>query len=151
MAECNDKRCPVHGSISVRGNVFTGLVVSAKPSKTVVVERAMVKFVPKYERYSKSKGRIYAHSPDCIGAKEDDVVRVGETRRLSKTKSFVVLEIVGKKKIVKVEEDTLGKKANAAEKHAAKAERAEKKGGSEEKGKEKASGEEEATDSGEGE
>jgi|GEM_PF-36910 len=117
MAECNDKRCPVHGSISVRGNVFTGAVISAKPSKTVIVERVLVKFVPKYERYAKSKSRIYAHNPDCIGAKENDIVRVGETRRLSKTKSFVVLKVEGKKKTVKVEEDTLKNRAAEAKKH----------------------------------
>ncbi len=106
MAECTDKKCPVHGEISVRGNVFTGAVISAKPGKTVIVERPIVKFVPKYERYTKSKSRIYAHNPECINAKENDVVKVGETRKLSKTKSFVVIEIIGKKKIVKSEEDT---------------------------------------------
>lgn len=110
MAECNDKRCPVHGSVSVRGDVFTGLVVSARPSKTVVVERTMIRHVAKYERYMKSKSKIYAHNPGCINAKQDDVVRVGETRRLSKTKSFVVLAVVGKKKIVKAEDDTFREK-----------------------------------------
>ncbi len=106
MAECTDKRCPIHGKISVRGNIFTCTVISAKPDKTVVVERPIVKFVPKYERYAKSKSRIYAHNPECINAKENDVVSVGETRRLSKTKCFVVTKVIGKKKIVKAEEDT---------------------------------------------
>ena len=106
MAECNDKKCPVHGELSVRGNIFSGTVVSAKPSKTVVVERSIVSYVPKYERYTKSKSRVSAHNPECMDAKEDDIVKVGETRKLSKTKSFVVLEIVGKKKTIKAEEDT---------------------------------------------
>ena len=106
MAECTDKRCPVHGEISVRGNIFTGAVISAKPGKTVIVERPIVKFVPKYERYAKSKSRIYAHNPECINANEDDIVKVGEKRRMSKTKSFVVIKIVRKKKVVKVDEDT---------------------------------------------
>ena len=106
MAECTDKRCPVHGEISVRGNIFTGAVISAKPGKTVIVERPIVKFVPKYERYAKSKSRIYAHNPECINARENDIVKVGETRRLSKTKSFVVIKVIGKKKVVKVDEDT---------------------------------------------
>jgi small subunit ribosomal protein S17 len=110
MTECNDKRCPVHGSLRVRGNIFSGIVVSAKPSKTAIVERTIVKYVPKFERYKKSRARITAHNPDCIGAKEDDVVKVGETRRLSKTKSFVVLKVVGKKKVVKIEEDTFHKR-----------------------------------------
>ncbi len=115
MAECNDKKCPIHGEISVRGNVFTGVVVSAKPSKTAIVERIIVRYVPKYERYKKSRSRITAHNPDCIGAKEDDVVKIGETRKLSKTKSFVVMEVIGKKTIVKSEDDTFTKKEKKKE------------------------------------
>jgi len=106
MVECNDKKCPKHGNISVRGSLFTGVVVSAKPGKTAIIERTIVRYVPKYERYNKSKSRIYAHNPDCISAKEQDVVRIGETRKLSKTKSFVVLEVLGKEKRVEIEEDT---------------------------------------------
>lgn len=91
MEKCNDKRCAVHGSVKVRGNTFAGRVISAKADKMVVVERKMTKRIPKYERYMKKRSRIYAHNPACINAKENDVVRVGETRRLSKTKAFVVL------------------------------------------------------------
>jgi len=115
MVECNDKNCAVHGNISVRGNLFTGTVVSAKPSKTAIVERTIVRYVPKYERYKKSKSRITAHNPECINAKEDDVVRIGETRKISKTKTFVVLKIVGKKKIVKSVEDTFTEKEKKGE------------------------------------
>jgi len=110
MVECNDKNCPKHGELSVRGNVFTGRVVSTKPGKTAIVERTIVRYVPKYERYKKSKSRITAHNPDCISAKEDDMVKVGETRRLSKTKSFVVMEITGKQTIIRGEEDTFNEK-----------------------------------------
>lgn len=116
MVECNDKNCPEHGTLSVRGNVFTGRVVSAKPGKTAIVERTIVRYVPKYERYRKSKSRISAHNPDCISAKEDDIVKVGETRKISKTKSFVVLEITGKQTIVKGEEDTFQEKKRTKEK-----------------------------------
>jgi len=110
MGDCNDKRCPVHGEISVRGNVLKGVVVSAKPDKTVVIERSIVKYMPKYERYKKEKSKIYAHNPPCIAAKENDIVRVGETRKLSKTKSFVVLGIIGKKKVIKAEEEIAANK-----------------------------------------
>lgn len=96
MSDCSDNRCPNHGSIKVRGNVFDGIVVSTKPSKTVTVERKLVKYLPKFERYKKTKSRIYAHNPECINAKEGDMVRVGETRKLSKTKNFVVMQIVTK-------------------------------------------------------
>jgi len=91
MDECNDLKCPVHGKVKVRGNVFTGRVVSAKADKTAVVERKITQWIGKYERYKKKRSKVYAHNPKCIGAKEGDMVRIGETRKLSKTKSFVVL------------------------------------------------------------
>jgi len=116
MVECSDSKCPIHGRLSVRGGLLTGQVVSAKPGKTVIVERSIVRYVPKYERYRKSKSRIYAHNPDCIGAKEGDIVKVGETRKLSKTKSFVVLEVTGKQKVVEIEEDTFRDKHRKKEK-----------------------------------
>ncbi len=94
MTECNDKNCPVHGSIKVRGNVLTGKVISARADKTVTVERKIIQFVQKFERYKKIRSRIHAHNPSCINAKEGDIVKVGETRKISKTKGFVVLEIL---------------------------------------------------------
>ena len=96
MAECNDSKCPVHGTLSVRGSAFEGKVVSARADKTVTVERKLIEFVRKFERYKKIRSRIHAHNPTCISAKEGDLVRIGETRKLSKTKSFVVLEKIGK-------------------------------------------------------
>ena len=98
-AKCNDLRCPIHGQIKVRGNVFTGTVVSAKSPKTVIVERILSKFVPKYERYRKIRSRITAHNPDCLKAKEGSIVRIGETRKISKTKSFVVLNVEGQENV----------------------------------------------------
>ncbi len=92
MVDCSDPKCPVHGQIKVRGNVFEGIVISAKAAKSVTIERMLTKFVRKYERYKKVKTRIYAYNPLCIDAKEGDKVKIGETRKLSKTKSFVVLE-----------------------------------------------------------
>ena len=91
--ECNDSRCAIHGHIKVRGNVFIGTVVSSKPSKTVTIERTLTKYVRKYERYRKMKSKIHAHNPLCINAKEKDIVKIGETRKLSKTKAFVVMGI----------------------------------------------------------
>lgn len=87
---------PFKGTITVRGKIFEGKVVSSKAQKTVTVERTVVHFVPKYERYKKNRSKIKAHVPDSIKVKEGDWVRIGETRRLSKTKSFVVLEVTKK-------------------------------------------------------
>ncbi|MDO8627236.1 MAG: 30S ribosomal protein S17 [Candidatus Diapherotrites archaeon] len=100
---CTDDKCAVHGHIKVRGNVYSGLVVSAKPSKTIKIERHFTKYVAKYERYKKIKSGLMAHNPECISAKEGDFVKIGETRKLSKTKNFVVLEILGHGRVEKRE------------------------------------------------
>ncbi|MFH1240517.1 MAG: 30S ribosomal protein S17 [Candidatus Diapherotrites archaeon] len=96
MENCNDPKCPKCGNIKVRGNIFTGIVTSAKADKTVTVERQLVKKVRKYERYKKIRSKIHAHNSKCVSAKEGDTVRIGETRKLSKTKSFVVMDILNK-------------------------------------------------------
>jgi len=90
---CEDTNCPFHGNISLRGRVFSGKVTAAKMHKTVTVEWERRYFIPKYERYEKRKTRIKAHNPGCINAGADDIVVIGETRPISKTKHFVVLEI----------------------------------------------------------
>lgn len=90
--ECSDKNCPFHGTLSVRGNIFVGKVISTRMSKTVTVEWERRVYIPKYERYLKKRTRVKAHHPDCISLKEGDIVRIGHCRPLSKTKHFVVLE-----------------------------------------------------------
>ncbi len=82
--------------LAVRGGRLTGKVVSDKSKKTVIVERDVVKRIGKYKRMAKGRSRIPAHNPDEIGAKTGDLVRIGETRKISKTKSWIVLEIIKK-------------------------------------------------------
>ena len=98
MEKCSDKKCPIHGNIKIRGMELEGNVKSARAKNTVTVERVVLQRIPKYERYKKSTSRVHAHNPECIQAKEGDLVKIGETRKLSKTKSFVVTEIIGGKK-----------------------------------------------------
>ena len=81
---------------AIRGNIFEGVVVSAKANKTVTVERELTQYLQKYERYKKIKSKIAAHNPTSINAKEGDKVRIGETRKISKTKNFIVMEILSK-------------------------------------------------------
>ena len=88
---CNDVRCPWHGNIKIRGRLFFGKVISTKAHKTVTIERQYVQYIPKYERYMRKRSKIKAHLPDCIDVKVGDKVLIGETRPLSKTKSFVVI------------------------------------------------------------
>jgi small subunit ribosomal protein S17 len=94
MVECKDKHCPIHGKLRVRGRYMIGKVVSTKNQKTAVVERELVKYIPKYERYVRTTARIQCHNPECINAKVGDVVKIAETRRISKTKSWVIVEVL---------------------------------------------------------
>lgn len=93
--ECKDIKCPIHGALSTRGARLSGKVVSAR-AKTAIVEIDYTRYIYKYERYLRKRSRIPAYNPECINAKEGDLVNIDETRRLSKTKSFVVTGIVNK-------------------------------------------------------
>ena len=87
---CEDKNCPNHGSIRLRGRTFNGKVVSNKAHKSAIVEWGLLKFIPKYERYSKGKTKVQVHNPECMDINEEDNVEIKECRPLSKTKRFVI-------------------------------------------------------------
>ena len=91
---CEDPKCPWHGSLPVRGHVIEGRVVSAKAQRTAIIERKYLQFIPKYERYERRHSRVVAYKPDCIDVKAGDVVKIAECRPLSKTKKFVVVEVL---------------------------------------------------------
>jgi len=92
--DCGDKKCWKHGSVKVRGDRVTGRIVSTKGKNTAVVERAITKKLTKYQRWAKEKSRISAHNPPCIDARVGDMVEIGETRKLSKTKAWTVLGVI---------------------------------------------------------
>jgi len=92
---CDDPDCPFHGTLSTRGRVMDGVVVSAKMDKTVVVRRDYLKYLPKFKRYERRHSHIPAHNPPCVEVKEGNRVKISECRPLSKTVSFVVVEKVG--------------------------------------------------------
>ena len=96
--KCNDMKCAFHGNLSVRGRQFSGTVISTKMRKTAIIEFERQQFLRKYERYEKRKTRLKAHNPECIDAKDGDVVNVIECRPLSKTKNFVIIQKVGVEK-----------------------------------------------------
>jgi small subunit ribosomal protein S17 len=89
---CNDRNCPFHGKLTIRGKILEGVVVSAKMDKTVIVRHDYLKYVPKFMRYERRHSRIPAHNPPCIDAREGDYVTIAECRPISKTVSFVVVE-----------------------------------------------------------
>jgi small subunit ribosomal protein S17 len=89
---CDDRDCPFHGELAIRGHVFEGIVATSKMDKTVVVKRDYIYYVPKFLRYARKTSRIPSHNPPCIDAKEGDRVKIAECRPISKTVSFVVVE-----------------------------------------------------------
>ena len=95
---CNDANCPFHGKLSVRGRQFTGTVVSTRMRKTAVIEFERLNFLKKYERYEKRRTKLKVHNPECINAKDGEVVRVVECRPLSKSKNFVITNKLGVEK-----------------------------------------------------
>lgn len=96
--KCSDTKCPFHGNLSVRGRQFTGTVTSTKMRKTAVIEFERLYFLKKYERYEKRRTKLKVHNPECINAKEGDVVNLIECRPLSKTKNFVIIKNLGQEK-----------------------------------------------------
>jgi len=92
---CTDRNCPVHGTLSTRGQNIEGIVVSDKMQKTVIVQKESLKKVSKYERYKRSRSKISAHNPPCINARTGDKVRIRECRRLSKTVNFAIVDKIG--------------------------------------------------------
>lgn len=92
--ECNDVNCPFHGTLPVRGQVITGKVVSDRMQGSVVVSRDYLHYVKKYKRYEKRSSRIHAHHSPCIDLRVGDLVKIAECRPISKTKNFVVVEVL---------------------------------------------------------
>ncbi|MCC7573454.1 MAG: 30S ribosomal protein S17 [Candidatus Methanofastidiosum sp.] len=91
---CNNEKCPFHGTLPVRGKLMEGKIVSDKMNKTVVVKKEYMTKLDKFERFEKRSTKVSAHIPDCISAKTGDNVKIMECRPLSKTKMFVVVEVI---------------------------------------------------------
>jgi small subunit ribosomal protein S17 len=76
-----------------RRKVQVGRVVSNKMDKTVIVAVERLVQHPRYKKYIRRTSRMYAH--DTTNAcNMGDVVRIIETRPLSKLKRWRVLSVV---------------------------------------------------------
>ena len=91
--ECSDDNCPFHGKLSVRGKLFDGKAVSTKAKQTITLQKESPVYVNKFKRYARSKSTIHAHVPSCIEVSEGDQVITAECKPLSKSVSFVVVEV----------------------------------------------------------
>jgi len=74
---------------------FTGIVVSDKMQKTVVVKTMHLTRHAKYSKTVKLRNKFKAHDEKGV-AKLGDTVRIVETRPLSKDKRFIVKQIIKK-------------------------------------------------------
>ncbi|KAF2664232.1 40S ribosomal protein S11 [Microthyrium microscopicum] len=89
-----DKKCPFTGLVSIRGRILTGVVVSAKMHRTIIIRREYLHFIPKYARYEKRHKNLAAHVSPAFRVEEGDRVTVGQCRPLSKTVRFNVLRVL---------------------------------------------------------
>jgi len=95
---CNDKFCPTHGHISLRGRTFKGKVIRKFP-KRVCIEFERTIYIKKYERYAKRKTKLHARLPDCMSHEINigDSIEIKECRPISKIIHFIVVKKLGGK------------------------------------------------------
>ena len=105
--KCTDGHCPIHGSLKTRGRSFVGTIVESRMQKTATVEWQRTRAIPKYERTATERTRVKAHNPGCISAAKGAIVRIKECRPLSKTKNFVITELLGENTMYLARKDLL--------------------------------------------
>ena len=80
--------------ISPRGRTLTGKVIKKDLFRTATVEVTHRHFIKKYERYEKRRSKLHVHNPENINAQVGNMVKIQETRPISKTKHFIIMEII---------------------------------------------------------
>jgi small subunit ribosomal protein S11e len=86
-----DKKCPFTGDVSIRGRILTGMVMSTKMKRTVIVRRDYLHYITKYRRFEKRHKNIAVHCSPAFPVKDGDIVTIGQCRPLSKTIRFNVV------------------------------------------------------------
>lgn len=83
---------------------LVGRVVSNKMNKTVVVEVESTRAHPLYRKTIRRVSRLKAHD-ETQSCRVGDVVRIEESRPISKTKHWRVLGIVSRGQLTEVQSD----------------------------------------------
>ncbi len=86
-----------------RRNTKVGYVVSTKMAKTIVVETTRQKAHPLYRRVVSRSKKFYAHDENNT-ARVGDVVRIEETRPMSRLKRWRLKDVIQRAAIVPGEE-----------------------------------------------
>ena len=102
-------------ALASRRNEKVGQVVSTKMQKTIVVAVEMRKAHAKYKRIVRTTKKFYAHDEQS-SARMGDVVRIRETRPLSKLKRWSLEEIVRRSALGQLEDAVLPGEAVPQEK-----------------------------------
>jgi small subunit ribosomal protein S17 len=89
----NESANPFNGSLTIRGKLFEGIVINAKTKGTAVIQKESPIYFTKFKRFGRSKNKIHAHVPSNISVQEGDHVIAAECRPISKSVSFVVVEV----------------------------------------------------------
>lgn len=82
--------------INPRGRILVGKVVKKDVSSTATVLVEHSHFLKKYERYEKRRSKIRVHNPEGVNAEIGNSVKIQETRPISKTKHFMIVEVIKK-------------------------------------------------------
>jgi small subunit ribosomal protein S17 len=91
--ECEDIHCPFHGNLSIRGKLFDGKVTGSKARQTITLQKESAVYFSKFKRYARGKSTIHAHVPGCIDVESGNHVLTAECRPISKSVSYVVVEV----------------------------------------------------------
>jgi small subunit ribosomal protein S17 len=84
---------PVHAAVEGRRRVRQGVVVSDKSEKTITVRIDIARRHRRYEKIVRSSSTLHAHDENN-DAHEGDVVRVVESRPLSRTKRWALVDVL---------------------------------------------------------
>src|SRR5205085_12137535 len=88
-----------------RQKVRQGVVVSDKPDKTIVVRIDMARRHPRYEKIVRSSTTLHAHD-ERNEANAGDTVRVVESRPLSRTKRWRLVEVLARARLTSTRRDS---------------------------------------------
>jgi small subunit ribosomal protein S17 len=83
----------VHGASEGKRKVRQGIVVSDKAEKTIVVRIDVARRHRRYEKIVRSSSMLHAHDENN-DAHQGDVVRVIESRPLSRTKRWKLVDVL---------------------------------------------------------
>jgi small subunit ribosomal protein S17 len=83
----------VHAPVAGARKVRQGIVVSNKAEKTITVRIDVARRHPRYEKIVRSSSTLHAHDENN-DANEGDVVRVVESRPLSRTKRWTLVDVL---------------------------------------------------------